>query len=128
MISHAHLIVGRGTGDRAGFDAESLAQQLHAAPRCDRIVRRQHHGGQRGFDVGLTQNGFHAVGPQQAIAQFEHDASGGPDAISVSMVRVRAGPHFAVVVTIPRSVKIMVRRAPESSKARCRAAGKRRWL
>src|ERR1019366_3346902 len=36
--------------------------------------------------------------------------SGRPLAISVSMVRVRAGPHFSVVVTIPRSVKIMVRR------------------
>ena len=33
------------------------------------------------------------------------------------MVRVSAGPHFAVVVTIPRSVNSMVRRAPESSKA-----------
>src|SRR5882757_404143 len=44
--------------------------------------------------------------------------SGWPWAISVSMVRVSAGPHFAVVVTIPRSVKIMVRRAPESSNAK----------
>ena len=44
--------------------------------------------------------------------------SGRAAAISVSIVRARAGPHFSVVVTIPRSVKIMVRRAPESSKAR----------
>jgi hypothetical protein len=34
------------------------------------------------------------------------------------MVRVSAGPHFAVVVTMPRSVKIIVRRAPASSNAR----------
>ena len=44
-------------------------------------------------------------------------ASGWPLAISVSMVRVNAGPHFSVVVTIPKSVNNMVRRAPESSKA-----------
>jgi hypothetical protein len=34
------------------------------------------------------------------------------------MVRVSAGPQRAVVVTMPRSVKIIVRRAPESSNAR----------
>ena len=56
--------------------------------------------------------------PEQTVAQFEHDDVRLAGAISVSMVRVSAGPHFAVVVTIPRSVKIMVRRAPESSNAR----------
>ncbi len=46
-------------------------------------------------------------------------ASGPPAAaISVSMLRVSAGPHSPVVVTTPRSVKIMVRLAPESSNAR----------
>ena len=34
------------------------------------------------------------------------------------MVRVNAGPDRAVVVTTPKSVKIVVRRAPESSNAK----------
>ena len=44
--------------------------------------------------------------------------SGSPCDISVSSARVIAGPVFAVVVTTPRSVKIMLRRAPASSIAR----------
>ncbi len=44
--------------------------------------------------------------------------SGWPWVISVSIVRVSAGPEAEVVVTMPRSVKIMLRRAPESSIAR----------
>ena len=70
------------------------------------------------LDVGLPQDRFHAVGSQQPVAQLEHDDVGRAAAISLSMVRVSAGPHFAVVVTIPKSVKIIVRRAPESSNAR----------
>ena len=69
----SHLIVGRGSGDHARFDAESFAQQFDAAPGGDRIVRRQHHGGQRRLDVGLAQDGFDAIGSEQAVAQFEDD-------------------------------------------------------
>src|SRR5688572_10288604 len=44
--------------------------------------------------------------------------SGSPCDISVSSARVIAGPVFAVVVTTPRSEKIMLLRAPASSIAR----------
>src|SRR2546430_2140755 len=44
--------------------------------------------------------------------------SGLPEASSLSMVRVSAGPVVRVVVTTPRSVKIAQRRAPASSMAR----------
>src|SRR5437763_32217 len=44
--------------------------------------------------------------------------SGLPEASSLSMVRVSAGPLVRVVVTTPRSVKIAQRRAPASSMAR----------
>src|SRR5467141_743349 len=67
-----HLIVRRGAGDHAGFDAEALAQQLDAAPGGDRIVGRQRHRGQGRFDVRLAQNRLHTIRPQQPVAKFEH--------------------------------------------------------
>ena len=47
MIRTPDRVVGRGAGHGAWLDAEALAQQLDAAPRRDRIVRRQDDRGQR---------------------------------------------------------------------------------
>ena len=56
---------------------------LMPPPSGHRIVGRQHHRRERGFDVRFTQYGLHTIGAQEAVAQFEHD-------------HVRfAGRHFA---------------------------------
>jgi len=56
--------------------------------------------------------------PRMPSPSSKTTTSGRPCVISVSIVRVSAGPDFAVVVTMPRSVKSMLRLAPESSIAR----------
>jgi len=51
----AHLVVGARPGDHARLYEEALAQQLHAAPGRDRIVRRQDDCAERGADVGHSR-------------------------------------------------------------------------
>src|SRR6185295_10844406 len=66
----------RWTGDRDGFDAITLAQDVDAAIGRDRIVRGEHDTRHRLAQVFLLEDGVDAISPQQAVAQLEHDDVG----------------------------------------------------
>ena len=45
---------------------------MPVGPGGNRIIGTQHHAAQRVADARILEDGFHAVGAENAVAQFKH--------------------------------------------------------
>src|ERR1700749_30423 len=71
--AHAHVVVGGRPRHHVGADAVFALQMPYAARHAYRIVGAEHEAGRERHELGIGEDGLHAVVAHDAVAGLGHD-------------------------------------------------------